>query len=385
MAGGSVALLSLGFLRLALGGAVTYDVAVRTEGRARERSAFGRALAETEVDPRLGLTWADARSELGVAYYPRLFAQEQGDSVTVLHRAAARANRQLDATWRGSLAAEGSYGTNESLAFTAGAAGQSSGQQPVQPVLGVTALRYVSGEGSLALESAQLGRWRQRWQGTAFVDGGADDAARVLLPLQRGGRLAADFGYTASAVDVLDVALRSTVSTFGDGAVDGYAAASVIWRRDVSREVRLRLGAGPAVGARRQGDATSWTPLASAEAGLTMQRGPDVTLDLGVRVTPMVDRITAAVYDRADATASMTWQPVPRWTLACSATAGVVAGGPQERDGILSGDARLSWSPKQWLELGAGVAGAGTLPHAGPDLFEGVVFLAVTVSHRGRL
>jgi len=377
---------------MALGDATFYDISLRTEARGRNRAATSGVLGEAEADPRLGLSWMDQRLELSSAYFPRLMVQEQGGGLQALHRASADAAWQVDGNWRALASAAGSYGTNDLLLQSSGSTVVTTPQptqpavQPLQPIPQVTTLKYVSGEASVATVGMLAPGYRLLARLSGFVEGGADGPARTQVPLQHGGRLAGELEWSASRSDVLVSALGVTVSAF-PGIMDGVVLATQAWRHALTEDAQVRLAAGPAVTAHRAAGRTEWSLAPSGELGVHDRWLQALEGDLGVRAAPIVDRITGGAYQRADATASLTWQPSLRWTLALSGTAGIVADGSQAGDKIASGEIRAAWSPTSAWEIAMGARVFSQIPHAPltRDISEATVFVAVTARDRDRL
>ncbi len=415
---GAVALVSSCILRVALGQAVFYDVSLRSEARARTRLAISGVLGEAEADPRLGLSLLDRRLDLAAAYYPRLMVQEQVGGLQVLHRASLGGTWLADRNWRAIASAQGSYGRNDflsqSLVSVGGGAAPTGGPGPpaiqaVQPIPRLSTIQYVSGEVSLAAEGTPAVRYHASAKITGFVEGGAGREAQASLPLQRGGRLDGELAWTASRADVLASALALTVSGFSPENVDGIALVTETWRHTFTPAAEVWFGVGPAVTAHRELRATTWQAEASAEAGMRIhvwatggaalppaeaanearrdRFSRSLVTALTLKASPIADRITGAVYERADGTLTVAWDPSPRWSLGAAASGGVVVQGAQAGDKIAAGDVHAGWSPAPAWEVAIGVRGFSQMPQAASTqrFSESSAYFALTARDRDRL
>jgi hypothetical protein len=407
MSSGFIALLSAGVFHMALGSADSYDLSLRAEGRSRTRASTTGVLSEAEVDPRIGLAWTGERLVLKAAYFPRLMVQEQVGGLQVLHGASANGSCQIDPGWRALASAEGSYGQSDLLATTSasgatgpatGAAGGTSsgsgtpGQpaqpvQPVQPIPRVTTLQYVSGGTSVGIEGTPSPRHRLALRLAAFVEGGGDSSARRLLPLQRGGRLAGALDWMASRADVLASQFTATVSSFENGVADGIAGVTETWHHTLTRDASVRLGIGPVLTAHREAGRDTWSIRPGGEVGVHDRWWGTLEIDLSAQAIPLIDRLTGAAYERADVTAILSWQLAPRWTLAGSASGGIVTEGAQAGDRIAGGEVRVAWAPSPSWDLALGARAISQMQRSisTADVTEATAFLSVTVRSGSRL
>jgi hypothetical protein len=395
---GSIALVSSCILRMALGEAMFYDVSLRTEARARTRAAVSGVLGEAEVDPGVGLSLLDRRLDLAAAYSPRLMVQEQVGGLQILHRASLGGTWLADRNWRAIAATQGSYGTNDLLSVSQGtAAGSSSGgtggrtgppvPQIVQPIPRLTTIKYASGEASLGVDGTPAARYHASARITGFVEGGADRAAQASLPLQRGGRLAGELDFTASQSDILASRLALTVSGFSSDQVEGLGLLTETWRHALTPDAQVWLGVGPTVTATHALGATTWQVGVGGEAGARDLLFHSLAAALTLGAAPVVDRVTGAVYERADGTMTVTWEPIPRWAFGAMASGGIVTQGGQAGDKIAAADVHAAWVPSPAWEVALGVRGLSQMPHAAAtaNLSEWNVYFAVTARDRERL
>jgi hypothetical protein len=377
-----------------LGSATFYDASLTTTASTWNSAAFQGLEGRIELDPRLGLSWLDRGVELRADYFPRLTVQDQASGLLTLHRASANGNWQLSSTtWRALASVDGAYGTSDVLTLAL----PSQPGQPVQPIPAVTTLPYGSGEVAVGLTGMLSPRQRLATKLSAAIAGGTDPAARTLLPLDRTGRFTADLEWTASPLDTLVSGLSFEFSSIAaihqpDGQIandvmNGYVVVSEAWRRALTPDTLLRLRAGPTLMGHRFGNQTTWTFLPSGEIGIRDQWWRRVDVDLGVVALPMVDRISGALYERADATVALAWHPTATWVLSVTGSGGIVAQGPQAGGRIAGGDIRMAWSPVSWWDVGTGIRGAYQMPR-GPgasDFKEGSAYVSMTLRNRDRL
>ena len=414
MAAGVLAAMTCA-LRLASGAVTTYDAGVTATAGARTDVTIPGVLEDVELEPRLGLGWMDGRDELGAQYGPRLALESYDSTVQVLHRASLTGARQLTGRWRGTASLGGSYGTNDlllpgALPAVGGttAPGQTGTTQPgqtgttqpgqttpstgtaatLQPLPSVTRLKYLSGEADLGLAGTPAPRCRLLASLSAFTSGGADPVARQSLPLQRGLSLGGTLEWTARPADVLASSVGATVTFFEPTLAGGFLQATETWRHNLSEHAQLELGAGPAITAHRPaGGPTSWAFGPAGAIGITDQWFGTLNVGAALSATPVVDQVSGAVYDRADASASVGWRIVPGLTTAVLGTAGVVMQGAQEGDKIAAGDVHIAWTPSLHWDLSAGAHALLQQTHAtGPNAVsaEGV-YVAVGVHDHGNL
>jgi hypothetical protein len=362
-------------------GAVTYDVAAGATASARTASSVDQAVAQFELDPRGGVTWTAPRLELGGSYQPRLFVQEGAGGLQALHRASARAAWQWSGRWGLFAGLEGSYGVNDFLGTSSGAATSSAGGQPsgggtgggaggaggatppVQPIPGATTLRYRSGEATLGVGGLLVPRHRFEASVSAFASGGADATARLSLPQQQGLRLGVTLRHSLSPVNTLESGLAAGLTSFGAGVSDAYVFATETWRHVLAGGGHFRLGAGPGLMVHAEPGSRKQTPGVGGEASFGDRWLRVLLFDVSLRVSPIVDRVSGALYQRADASAALGWEPATGWFVGVQGTGGVVVQGAQLGDQIVTGDLRASWSPSRRWIAGLGVRTFSQIPH----------------------
>jgi len=399
-AGAASALL----LQMALAGGIPfYDASVYSDARGVARPPDAPT-AEIGVNPQLGLALVGPRLELGASYLPRLFMQDQKPGVQVLHNGALTARWRVDPIWRVAGAAYGSYGIIDLLQSPLVGPAQSNQFAPR-----VTQLQYLGANASLRVEGKIAAPYAVYAGLSAFDDGGLGVDAERSLPRQLGARLTGGLSWDASRNDVLGSETIASFTQFTKGQKDTIVALSGRWRhvvrpdpeeRDVdprdivvgeparrkdAGEIWMALGvAGDAH--HEVGDPTRYAPSLTAEAGA---RGPLGVSRLegaaSVRATPQADRFTTALYDRADANASLTWRAHPDWTFDTSATGGMVVDGPQRGQRMATGDARVKWTGIGSCEVVMGVRAwwQTALVGISPAFHEWSSFLGFTYHRHG--
>jgi hypothetical protein len=105
-----------------------------------------------------------------------------------------------------------------------------------------------------------------------------------------------------------------------------------------------------------------------------------------VRLSPVIDRITTSIYERLEATGSLSWQPVREWSLGARASGGVVVSGQQLGDKVATGEIFARWSPTKTWELDAGMRGLSQVASASAPSYREVMFyLGGSAQDRQRL
>jgi hypothetical protein len=377
-----VALTSSCLLRLASGDALgVYEVELRTEGRLRAPDGAGPQ-PEAEATPRLTLGVHDRRYEMNLSYAPRVTWREaDGGDVRVLHRAAVLGTWSTSPAWRASCRVEGAYGLADLTRLVPVAPGGGAAATPpagAEPIATRQLLRYGSLSALLSLEGRPGPREQLRLALGASVDGGlgADGSA---LPVERDVRGAGSFGWSVTRRTTLATELRSRFVRFASGEENLLAAVDGRWAltlggRDAGEDdseadavpsagrgerrwdAELWAAGGAGAGRDRRVDATRWLVAPAAEVGYRHGLlAAKLEGRLAVRVGPESDRLTAAVYERADVSAALSWRPLRGWTVDLTASGGRVLGGDQAGQTVTIAELSGTWWPATAVGLTAGV------------------------------
>jgi hypothetical protein len=358
-----MALLTTPLLLLALGSAVEWEIGALSEARAHGSASDGSTVsgsAEVELDPHLSGKVGGRSGDVAASYRPRLYLLTgSGEtSLQVLQQG------ELALQWR---AAPGV----RLFARERAAYGQTDLSPVSQPIIDPKAPLQASPNGPLAYQmtettaglEAGLGKHsRLALSGGWLVSGGANAAARVDLPLQRGPL--ADLSVTAdvSRIDSVATQLAATSAMFSTGMRTTVGTAEELWTRSLGWGFGLRLGAGAGVTATRQGSAaTSVLVLPVGEAGLSYKptlRLQKLELSVAMRGAPVVDRLTGEAYEQVQVDAAFAWAPVRIVKLNARLLIGVITTGVQKGGslGALEVGAVLATGPI-W-SVGAGVRAA---------------------------
>lgn len=288
----------------------------RTRSVDPEGAPSGRRM-ELELGPRVEGSVRHGRSSVSGRLELRAVAPVAGvagpflDADRVGRLAAAEVRAEIPAVraWRLAGALNGAYGVTDLLA----------GDVWLPQAVPTTSLvPYLSTEGRLALTGGPSARTRFHLEAGASVSGGADEAARATIPLQRGvaARAGMDRGLTPR--DALTMSLSATGARFSTGASSGHAAVELGYRRQASPHVALTAGGGVAgIYDDRPDDAGGdVSPAATASGSVSWAPGGDrPASSLTLRVQPAVDRLTGAAALRAEASATVSLVPGSGWTL----------------------------------------------------------------------
>lgn len=369
-----------------LSGAV--ELSDRSELRVRDSNeAVGRAI-DLETAPALALRLRARTWELALGYTPR-FTLRQLDHPPlpeVYHRGA------IDLGWRyrrvvAAIHGDASYGTTSFTSLSITPQGAGSGevvQLPPGTSIGYTASRAAFTMRYVATRRLSLGG---RFEYAA--SGGADAIARAVVPYQEGPTGALDAEVALTRTDRLTTSLSLTRAQFTPGPDDASLEALVTWRHLASRRTSVTLSAG-ATGVYQRlsiGAAPSRSVYAVAEADFDYRRPPArLEARLSLRLAPVVSWLSGIVDERAQATASATYRPLPRMSV--RGQLGVAQSVPIAEDGALTvalAEAAIAAkaSPAVEIELGTRGAWQKTRGAAASPLqwvvFAGATFTAPTL------
>lgn len=389
----------LAVLPLAADVAAAITLSDRTETRLRQPG-------DTPAGPSLDVATApEARLSLGLprigctlTYAPRLTfwdVNDDGAQPTWLNAGKARLDWRASDEATLSLDQSASYGAM-SFAGLILPAGQ-EGAPPRVDVIPSTQIIQLESSSTTLDSHVALRRWELRSEVGYQVSGGADDAARSILPLQRGPLADAVVTYAASPVDHVATTLAASKTTFSSGPeielVEGDEGWKKAWSALTETNVTLgvseaRVEASPLVGAFREID-----PVAEAVLEQRILSDEDrVTLRVGVRLGPVVNRLLGIVDERVQGTLLSKWTHGPFVVNAFgSAQQSVPTGGPNATT-LFTGELGLTYAASEAVALDVGVRGMWQRANqpltpiatpGGTDIVEasivqGIVFVGVT-------
>nr|WP_211193709.1 exopolysaccharide export protein EpsX [Pyxidicoccus fallax] len=363
---------------------VTYAVAVRADSRVRSNEAptedVPSVAGDTDIVPTLGLELRDGNTSVLLDYAPRISIRE----ITVQPRTEIQHVGRLTTNWRPQrgLALRfseelvlGSVNllTTDPLPVAGGGDDPDGplrppeGGGPLQPLPEADTVYFLSSATTLGADTTWLGRrWRLGGSVGFNISGGLDGPAQEAVPLQYGPRFDVALAHTLNRRSVLTTSLSATHSQFSTGAGATVVTLAEAWGQRLSRRTFLEGGAGVAIvraveGTEETEPGAEPAPPPRAEMGLlpyltfglghrVPSRAADFYGQLGMRLTPFVDRLTGRVYPRADLTATGTWTLSPRVRVSTNTGTAFAVGGASG-DRIVSGGMSASWAFTRWVTM----------------------------------
>ena len=370
----------------------------RTETRLRDPgdSPSGPSVdIATTPEARLGL--ASPRTVVSLAYTPRLTLWDVNDAgvrATWLHAGSARVDWH-DQNTTLSLQQDGSYGALSfaALSFPPGA----EGAPPRVDVLPSSQIIQFESSSTTIGSHVEGRRWDFRSNVGYQLSGGADDAARLVVPLQTGPLADAVVTSAISPVDHFSTTATGSETKFSSGPeialIEGDERWKHMWSPFTETDVTLgiseaRVQASPLVQSTHETD-----PVAEALLEQRILSDEDrVTFRIGARLGPVVNRLLGIVDERVQGTLTSKWTHGRLGVAAfASAQQSVPTGGPDATE-LLTGELGLSYSAADALVFDCGVRGlwqrinqpvvstaaTGATDITEASLVQGVVFLGVT-------
>jgi hypothetical protein len=259
---------------------------------------------------------------------------------------------------------------------------------PVQTLAGVPYLRSAT---AMTLEG-QLSNRVTLGGGAGFSISGSPDGTTNGLPLQYGPNGSLRLRWLATRLDALTTAAAVFSSHFLTGQDQLVTTLTETWDRPVTRTWSISLGGGAAltreVVTAMQGTPGTYIeilPVGSASSSWNDKFGTQpVRLGVSVRLAPFADRFTGFVYERLEARVQGDWKPGRDWAVTAAgsgALAVAIGRAEQKGDRLVSGEAALTWTARQWLLLQASARVLWTeQPRLGvPGQVQAVGVISVTV------
>src|SRR3954469_4314089 len=366
-------MIALALLLLVASPATSYLTEVRTEARARSAQAGEpRAVQELQVDGALGGDASWPILHVFAAYQPRLRVDGTGDIVEALHRGemAAQWNTAPGRTIR--VDQRGFFGRVEQSALNA-----TTQQVRLPPVRTAQELQSST---EASWDETLSRRLRILVAGAFDVSGGADAQSRVFVPLQYGPRGSARVTWDASPLDVLEAQIAGSSTAYSTGGSAAVGSAEAAARRRLSRDASREATAGAGTASNR--GRSLIVPVASVRATLNLPERR-LLLDSSFRVAPAADNLSAAVYERAEASVGARY--MASQTVALDLHVGGAAALPDvagERSGLAQGQLSASVALSRVLSADAGTRAAWSAnPLPGEPPWQWLLF--ASLSFRG--
>jgi hypothetical protein len=371
----------------------------RTETRLRDPgdSPSGPSI-DIATTPEARLSLASPRTALALAYTPRLTLWDVNDAgvrATWLHAGVARLDWHADNSTTMSLEQGGSYGALSfaALAFPPG----SEGAAPrVDVVPSSQIIQFESSSTTLA-SRVEGRRWDLRSTVGYQVSGGADGAARLVVPLQMGPLAEAVVTSATSPVDHLATMAIGSETKFSSGPeialVEGDERWKHMWSAFTETDLTLGVSEGRVRASALVPATNEFNPVAEVTLEQRVLSDQDrVTLRIDARLGPVVNRLLGIVDERIQGTVGAKWIHGPFGVGAfASAQQSVPTGGPDATE-LLTGEVGLSYTATDAVTFDLGVRGlwqranqpvvSSSTPGATniveASLAQGVVFIGAT-------
>jgi hypothetical protein len=389
----------LAALPLAADLAASMALSDRTETRLRQPGDAPAARSlDIATEPEARLLLAAPRTSCKLAYTPRLTLWDVND-VAVRPLLLDAGSARID--WRDgntslSLEQDASYGAMNfaALAFPAGP----QGAPPRVDVIPTSQIIQFESSSTTLGSRVEGRRWEFHSTVGYQVSGGADAAARSIIPFQKGPLGEAVVTFATSPVDHLATTVTGSETMFSSDPEIVIAEGDEGWKHlwSASTDTELRLGASEARIRTSPSAGSSWEthPVAEADLEQRFLTAEDrVTIRVGARLGPVVNRLLAIVDERIQGTLQSKWTHGPFAVNAfASAQQSVPTGGPNATT-LLTGELGLAYAATEAVLFDIGVRGlwqrAAISTTAGAQqaatgiaeesLGQGVVFVGVTL------
>jgi hypothetical protein len=370
---------------------VNYDVSLRTEGRTGTPAAgIGSTASFVELVPAAGLSAHLGAFDASAGYTPRLLYGFGGNyGLAVLHRGTLGGAWRMSRKTRFTLDQLVTYGQNNFSPLFA-----TQGQPPPDPHLPpVLTLKYLQSMSTFSVSHSTLTGLEMGSSASYSVSGGADSAARVLLPLQRTAQVNGRFGWELSRTDTLTSILVGSWTSFSNSSRILLMSSGMGWghrfapvtRGDFFAGVSLARSARPGVPDRVQAGPNAAADLSHRAS----RRGQQLEGTVRVALTSAVDPYGGGVYQRVEGILGVEYSPLRSLSLSLRGTGAQGVSGPRElRNGTAQVEFRSLLAVDKHLDLGAGVRTAWVSVGGRAPLQSGFYwagFVSVTIQQRGKL
>jgi hypothetical protein len=349
------ALLTACVTQAAGGGGVTRYVAslgAESQYFAVSNGAAGSPL-EVVINPRIGLEYEERGLLFGMAYFPQIVIGSTA-ALQYLHQAQFLTRVEMSPTLKVTFNAAGSYGTRNYTLQTPATPG------PIQTLPSDLTPLYTYGLGSVELDYRGSELFRAAFTLSYIAQGGADADSRASLPLAYGPNFVGLLEWRVSKDDTLGIVPTVYYYNFLPGEPAWVAQLVGTWKRSLSPDASIRLGAGVGVAGQVLGFPAlvlrSTSPIGDVVYAQTL-RGPDIRIGLSAHAGPFIDLTTGNAYQRADLAASVSIGVHRDWRLEGAFSGGLAMNGPQRGQLTSSSQAAAAWTPATWARLSFGVRG----------------------------
>jgi hypothetical protein len=361
----------------------SFSVSDRTElrGRAPGTAPLAASLdAETALTARLSL--ASRRFRAGFAYTPRLTLWDIGSRVfapTQLQGGEARLE-WLGRHARLSLGETASYGS-VSLASSSLLSGP-EGQPPHVDAIPTQVLQFASSTTTLA-SRLTFPRWTVDTSLGYQLAGGADMAARALMPLQTGPFGDATIDYAATRREHSLTRLSVVEAAFSSGTESMLVEADESWRHVWSRLVETRLSLGVSEGRDRAAPraVVQFATYPVVEAVFERRAaGGHVDVLVSGRLGPTINRLFGTVEERVQGTIAASHHHRRFTTRALTSAAWSLTASRAEETRLFAGELALAYEATTAVAYDAGVRGFWqSLATNGAPFLQGTMFVGVSL------
>ena len=315
------ALATLAGVVLAASPRVDFQAIARSEARVRAVESNDGATqdAELALSPRavVLLGWGVTRAEVEYAPFLVLRALPAENDRELLHNAAVRLAHRPDRLTTLRLNQEAGYGQYRFRLIDAPSSGGPGGAGPTPGTGGLPPLELVDFVRSDTRLIAEFLLSRLTTLSTSAgweVSGGADDASRQRMPLQRGPTAEASLSQRLSRNQML-AAVASYRDRFfmgGGGSRISLGQLRITWDREIDPDSGLTVSTGAGVGRERAAGAgwTPWYVLPDAQASLSRRfrfRGNQLSGTLSGHLAPTINPFTATLEQRVEARVTLDW------------------------------------------------------------------------------
>ncbi len=362
---------------LAAAAPTTYEIGLRTE--ARGATEGGR---DFQLNPALSLTAPIGSLSLSFSYTPRILVLEPHGrgGATLLHRGGFLGEWRMRRSARFLLDEQVSYGKNAFSLLVAAAEGSRS---VFDRLVELPPLLYFSESTTVGIEQPLSLRLRLSANAAYAISGGADEAARSTVPLQRGPRAGLTLAWLVRSRDRLSAGIRYLASYFSSGPRVYLFEGSSAWRHGLSHyELELSLGVAGVREVRADGSHRVYAgPLATAalKREETRRRFHRFAGTLHTRLGPAVDPLSGFTYSRLEGTAELDYLPVLRLKLTASGGVARAMSGSLRGQSVGLGGLAASYEIDRHLSLTGGLR---LVAQPSPQW---VGFLAISLSYRESL
>ncbi len=274
--------------------------------------------AELALSPRAEvlLGWSTTRAEIEYAPFLVFRALTEENDRELLHNAAVRLAHQPDRLTTFRLNQEAAYGQYRFRLLQVPSSGGPGDAGPTPAIDGLPPpelVNFVRSDTRLIAERLLSRLTTLSTTAGWEVSGGADDAARRRMPLQRGPTAEASLSHRLSRNQVLSAeATYRDRSFLGAGSRIALGQLRVTWGREFNPDTGLTVSAGAGVGRERAAGAdwTPWYVLPDTQVSLARRfrfRGNQFSGSLSGQFAPTINPFTASLEQRVEARASLDW------------------------------------------------------------------------------